>query len=494
MFLVSLSAIPYLGSSFIPVADMGEITILADCDSGLSLNGGSQTCADMEQVLKGIPEVTGIYSTVSSSQVRMLVNLAEKHNRQLTQEQIITHLRKKLNAIPGVKVTINVKSGLVEGKTVQLLLQGTDTGQLQDYADKIQQIMGEIPGVVDIASSYKPGKPEATLQIDQQRAADFDVSAAQIGQTIRALFNGVIVSDFKDGDDRIDIRLRLGEDQRLGTADLKHIFLREESAAKPGENPPLVALNQVSKQAFKAGSSELRRFDRSRVVEISANLDGISLGEFNKIFAERTENALELPPGYKIFASGDSERMSETSSAMAGALLLGIIFVFFVLAAQFESYIDPFSILLALPMAVIGGIGGLFIAGSEMSMMSMIGIIMLMGLVTKNAILLVDFIKQERKQGTQRNEALRKAAATRFRPIMMTSIAMILGMVPLALALGTGSESRAPMAHAIIGGLVSSTLLTLVVVPVFYTILDDLKNKRSHVKEKIANEANINPY
>ena len=190
-----------------------------------------------------------------------------------------------------------------------------------------------------------------------------------------------------------------------------------------------------------------------------------------------------MPPGYSFVTTGESERMGDTFTSMMMALFLGVSFIFFILAGQFESYIDPFAIMLSLPLAIIGAILGLLVMGSDMSLMSMIGIIMLMGLVTKNAILLVDFAKQRMTEGLSRDEALVEAAKVRMRPIIMTTAAMIFGMLPLAIGFGPGAEGRAPMAHAIIGGLIVSTMLTLVVVPVVYSLLDEVKGKFNNKKQ-----------
>jgi len=263
--------------------------------------------------------------------------------------------------------------------------------------------------------------------------------------------------------------------QRKNMGDLSNIYLQSRNASDDGSAGPMIALSQVTSQVFSTTSSVISRFDRIKEIVLSANLEGTSLGEFNKEFQKRADRELQMPAGYSIYAGGESEMMGDTFTSMILALITGILFIFFILASQFESYIDPFSIMLSIPMAVIGAVFGLLVVGSDLSLMSMIGIIMLMGLVSKNAILLVDFTKQQRAAGVERNEALQKAALTRLRPIVMTSLSMIFGMLPLAL--GPGAESRAPMAHAIIGGLITSTMLTLVVVPVIYTILDDIKNQ-----------------
>ncbi|MBC8016142.1 MAG: efflux RND transporter permease subunit, partial [Sporomusaceae bacterium] len=248
----------------------------------------------------------------------------------------------------------------------------------------------------------------------------------------------------------------------------------------------MVPISQVTKMVYATSPTQIMRYDRQTQITVSANLTGVSLGDFNTALNKKLAE-VKLPEGYKFVATGQSQQMADAFTGILMALALAVMFIFFVLAAQFESYIDPLAIMLALPLAIIGAILGLLLAGSMLSMMSMIGIVMLMGLVTKNAILLIDFAKQRMEQGTERNQALVEAAVVRMRPIIMTTIAMIAGMLPLALGIGPGAEARAPMAHAIIGGLITSTILTLVVVPVVYTLLDDLRNRKVNKKaEKIS--------
>ena len=226
---------------------------------------------------------------------------------------------------------------------------------------------------------------------------------------------------------------------------------------------------------YATSPSEILRYDRQKEIKLSCNLDGTSLGEFNKELMPKIKT-LTIPAGYDVLAVGEAERMGESFTAIGMALVLSVVFIFFVLAAQFESYIDPFSIMFSLPLAIIGAILGLLVMGSDLSITSLIGVIMLMGLVTKNAILLIDFAKQRMADGMGREEALVEAAKIRMRPIMMTTAAMVFGMLPIAVGIGPGAESRAPMAHAIIGGLITSTILTLVVVPVMYILLNDIKS------------------
>jgi len=477
LFVGSLMLAGSLGSSFVPSSDMGELTVVADLDAGLNLDAAGKVTEKLEGIVRSYPEVVKMYSTIHSDRVVIFVKMPDKNQRNRTINEIAADMRRKLSTIPGVQVAVNMQAGLNTEKTVQFRLLGDDLNEMQAYAEKAQKIMESIPGAVDVSRSYKPGKPEGKIQIKHDLASDLGISTAQVADTLRTLFNGVVVGQFEEGEDRFDVRVRLAKDQRKSLDDLSNIYLQSRYDPAGGGPRPMIALSQVTDTVFSTAPSEISRFDRTKQIVISANLAGPSLGEFNKAFTERVNRELKMPQGYQFYAGGDSERMGETFISMLLALVTAVLFIFFILASQFESYIDPFSIMLSIPLAIVGAIFGLLVAGSDLSIMSMIGIIMLMGLVTKNAILLIDFTKQQRALGVERNEALQKAALTRLRPITMTSLAMIFGMVPLALALGPGAEGRAPMAHAIIGGLITSTLLTLVVVPVIYTLLDDLKNK-----------------
>ena len=478
LFVGSLMLIPLLGSSFVPASDMGELTVVADLDAGLNLNAADKVTDAVEGIIRSYPEVLKMYSTTRSDQVVVFVKLPDKNERERTVNEIAVDMRGRLSAIPGTRVSVNMQAGMNTKKTVQFRLLGDDLNELQTYAEQAQRIMENTPGAVDVSSTYKPGNPEGTIQIKHEEAAVLGINTAQVADTLRSLFNGVVVGQYEEGEDRFDVRMRLAEDQRRNLADLGNIYLLSRYEGAGGGPRPMVPLSQVTDTVFSSAPSEIRRFDRAKEVVVSANLkDGVSLGEFNKAFTDRTSSELKMPPGYRLSAGGDSEIMGDTFTSMFLALITAVLFIFFILASQFESYIDPFSIMLSIPLAIVGAIFALLVLGSDLSIMSMIGIIMLMGLVTKNAILLIDFTKRQRALGVERNEALQKAATTRLRPIMMTSLAMIFGMMPLALALGPGAEGRAPMAHAIIGGLITSTLLTLVVVPVIYTILDDLKGK-----------------
>lgn len=476
LFVGSLLVTPLLGSSFVGRTDNGEFMIQADVEPGTSVAGSGALADRMAAELKTLPEVVLVYSTADVDTISMFVKLQDKSDRRRGIVPVMAEARAKLNAIPGVKVSILQKAGLKEEKPVTVVIRGESLDVLDGIAEKVQRLMETTKGAVDVVSTYKPGKPDLQIAVRQDRAADLGIATGLIADTLRTMFTGLTVSQFKDGDDRYDVTIRLQAENRRSVDDLTGIFL-------PGrykdlnDRTVLVPLSQVTETVYATTPSQINRYDRQRDIQLTANLEGTSLGEFNQSFFARLKQ-LELPYGYSAGAVGESERMGETFTSMIMALVLAVAFIFFVLAAQFESYIDPLAIMLSLPLAVIGAILGLLVMRSDLSIMSMIGIVMLMGLVTKNAILLVDFAKQRQAEGVERDTALVEAAVIRMRPIMMTTAAMIFGMLPLAAGLGPGAEARAPMAHAIIGGLITSTILTLVVVPVVYSLIDDIKRRR----------------
>ncbi len=476
VFLGSLMIIPFMGSSFVPTSDLGECSMIVEFDAGLNLAAAGKVTEQVEEVLETYPEIIKTYATVDAEEAVVFIKMIDKSERQRTIIQVAADIRQELKSIPGVRISMLFNTGLMEEKAWEFRIQGEDLNQMLLYAEQAQGILETIPGAVDVSCSYKPGKPEVRLEVKQDQAADLGVSTAYIATTMRTLLTGTVVGQFEQGAERFDVRLQLQDAQRQDIQDLDQVYL-PAGWGITGAPSTLVALNQVTEPVFSTSASVIDRYDRAREIVLSGNLDGISLGKFNTMFEERVQEEMSLPEGYQLSVGGDAERMDDVFQSMGMAFVMGILFIFLILAAQFESYIDPLAIMFALPLAIIGAILGLKVMGSDLSLVSLIGIIMLMGLVTKNAILLIDFTKQARARGVERSEAIQQAAVTRLRPIMMTSTAMILGMVPVALALGIGAEQRAPMAHATIGGLITSTLLTLIIVPVIYTLLDDLINK-----------------
>jgi HAE1 family hydrophobic/amphiphilic exporter-1 len=327
-----------------------------------------------------------------------------------------------------------------------------------------------VPGIVDIEAGMEDELPEYRMVVDRERAAASGLGSAQVANMVATLVGGSAVTTYEDQDgEAVNVRVRLPEQLRGDIRQVADLKLTVPTLTG-GALVPLTDLVTFTRATTPA---EVNRRDMSRQLVVDANLDGLPLGTAGTL-ATDAASRVKMDPGYKLVLGGDTEMMVESFGYMAEALLLAVIFVYLILSAQFESFIDPLSIMLSLPLSIVGMAGMLRITGDTINIMSLIGLIMLMGLVTKNAILLVDYTKVLRSRGLDRREALITAGRTRLRPIMMTTLAMIFGMLPLFFGLGEGAEFRAPMARAVVGGLITSTLLTLIVVPVVYTILDDI--------------------
>jgi len=381
-------------------------------------------------------------------------------------------LRQRLLNFRKANVMVEPKAPIDIGMSnapIQLHFLGDDFAVLDGLAHDVQNFLKQRGGYGDMDISYKPAKPEYGVYVDRERAALLGVPVAQVGMTLRMLFEGEKVSEFRYGGDMYPIRLRLGDQHRrdLDTA------LRLSVRSPAGQS---VELKNLVKVEASSSPQEVTRLYGRRAVSLYANLTkekalGTALEEINGYLKGK------LKPGYAYRYTGQADFMKENFEALTSALILGIIMIYFILAAEFESFIHPFTIMLSLPFSFIGAIGALLLTGRYLSMLAMIGFVMLMGLVTKNAILLVDFAIRRRDQGMPLREAIVEAGTIRLRPILMTTAAMIFGMLPIAMARSLGSEVRAPMAIAVIGGLVTSTVLTLVVVPVIFYLFEIAKQR-----------------
>jgi HAE1 family hydrophobic/amphiphilic exporter-1 len=336
--------------------------------------------------------------------------------------------------------------------------------------------MRGMSGPVDLDSSLKAAKPTVEVRLNREVASDLGVGIAQVGAVLRPLLAGEAVSTWKGPDgENYDVRVRLPVDERRNTADLERLALVSQHAAADG-GTRMVALRQVAAFVPTLGATQINRRDLRREVLVTANVTGRPAGDVGRELKARLA-AIELPPGYRMVIGGSTKDIQETLGYATSALGLAVVFIYLILASQFHSFLQPLAIMVSLPLSLVGVLLALLAWRSTLNIFSIIGFIMLMGLVTKNAILLVDFVNQARGRGMARAEAIVEAARVRLRPILMTTAAMVFGMLPLALGLGEGSEARAPMAHAVIGGVIASTLLTLLIVPVVFTYLDDLGSR-----------------
>ena len=476
MFVGSIGLATLLGFESMPATDNGQVSVSAAFDSGITLDTASEKTKQIEAVISKYPEVKFMYSTVKKSSTSIKIELLDKKERKESSKVIAEKLRTDLKGISGAQITVGIASKAGAGsKDVAYNLVGDDREKLEVFANKIAAEMSKDPNARDIGTNSKAGTPQVRIEVDRDKAADLGVNSSDVASMLSTLFNGSAVSKYDSGRERYDVKISIDDSERKNLNDLDNIYVL-------GTKNQQIPLSQVTKKVVETTSSSLHRYNKQPQVEVSANVVGITTGTFESNYKAKMES--QLPEGVSLSIGGTSGQMAEGMQSLIQAIFLSILFLYLVMAAQFESFIDPISIMFALPLAIIGAVLGLFVFGSSISMICMIGIIMLMGLVAKNGILLIDAAKEKMKQGIPIKEALREAGYVRLRPIIMTTLAMIFGMIPAAIATGAGSESRAPMAQAIIGGLITSSILTLFVVPIVYTILDDIKNKFNKVKLK----------
>lgn len=481
IFILSFMMMGMLGSQFFPETDRNEFMIEVKAAPGSSLEQTSNLALQIEKILNERSEVTTVLTTIGSGNNpvttgTILVKLLNKKERSKSDKKIMDEVRNKLKYLPGGDFSFTVQTMGGNEKPVSLSIRGEDLNKLSEIADKVEAIVKSTEGTVDVENSLEISKPEVRVHLDREKASDLGVNPYLIASSIRAMVDGYVATQFQRGDEQYDVRVRLQKSDRTKLSDINSLTFKSNKNRQDG-SPIIVLLGDVAKITEGTGPSQINRYAKQKEIRIGANLSNRLLGEALADINERVKN-LKIDAGYSIEVVGEGQQQEESFVNMLLSLLLAIVFVYIVLAAQFDSFVYPFSIMLALPMSIIGAVIFLLIFGSSISVISLIGIIMLMGLVTKNGILLVDYTNVLREKGLTRFEALIQAGPTRLRPILMTTFAMIFGMMPVALALGEGSEFRAPMGQAVIGGLITSTLLTLFIVPVVYTILDDLSVKK----------------
>ncbi len=492
-FLAAFPLIRVVGTEFVPPADNNELYLQFNTPVGSSLAFTEEKVRQVEAALREFPGVEQTYATVNTGTAQgrnyatVFARLTERTKRPMSVHQMTQPARERINAIAGVTVTdIGNLNAVSSGKPIQISVQGPDMQELEhvaaDALARIRELNRELQarhglspgqGIVDLDTSSKPSKPTVSVEIDRQLASDLGVGVAQIGAALRPLLAGEAATTWRAPDDEnYEVMVRLPPSARASVGDLERLTLLSSQPAADG-SPRMVALRQVAEFVSGTGPTQINRKDLTREILISANTDGVAAGTVGTT-VEAALARVPLPPGYRFVTGGATKDMIESFGYAMQALVLAVIFIYMILASQFGRFMQPLAIMASLPLALIGVVAALLAWGSTLNMFSIIGFIMLMGLVTKNAILLVDFANQARERGVERAQALLQAAEIRLRPILMTTLAMVFGMLPLAVSVSEGAEQRAPMAHAVIGGVLASTLLTLLVVPVLYTLLDDL--------------------
>ncbi len=481
--VASFILLPILGFQWLPVTDSGEINVSFRAPPGASLDYTVDKGQEVSQFLQGLPEVLYTYTTIGggfgagANGGTILVELKPRAQRKRTQQDIETALRGQLRQIPGVRASITPARSIFggAGQPLSILVQGPEMSRLKIAAADVLSAMQRVQGVADPTSSDDGEIPQLNVNVDRQQAWNAGVGVSNIAQTLQPLFAGQRATEWEDAQGYThDVIVEYPDSLRTSAADVANIPIPSSTTDPRSGQPVMIPLAQVADIQSGVGPQQIQRQSMERQVTVSAGiLPGYVTGKVADD-VERELSTVSLPAGYHTVFSGEVQNLQETKGYVLEAIILAVIFIYLILASLFGSFLQPLAIMLALPLSLIGVALALWVTNGTLNVMSMIGIIMLMGLVTKNGILLVDFTNQQREAGSDRKDALLTAGRVRIRPIIMTTASMIFGMLPLALALGEGAEERAPMARAVIGGLLTSTLLTLFVVPVMYTLLDDL--------------------
>ncbi|MBF0396824.1 MAG: efflux RND transporter permease subunit, partial [Desulfobacterales bacterium] len=478
LFMYSMYITKYIGKEFVPPEDQSQFVVRVESPIDYSVEKADEMFKQAEAMVMKIPEVKTVFYSQGfgaggSSQINkavMFTGLIPKYNRKKSQENIKAEIRQMIKLIPGLKGTVEDVSligGGIRNVPIQYVISGGDLDALRSYTKDITAQFAKLPGIVDVDTSIEAGKPELKVYIDRDKSADLGINVAAIAEAINALISGdTEVTKFKDESKgrRYDVKVRLDKKDRTNPDDILRLYVR----ARDGR---LIELASVVKIHEGGGPTTISRIDRLRAMIVFAGLEkkpmGQAITELNGI------SSRILPPDYKTTYKGMAETMGESFKYLVFAIFLGIVMAYMVLASQFESFIHPFTVLLSMPLSFIGAFGALLITNKTISIFSFIGLILLMGLVKKNAILIVDYTNTLRERGMNRKEAIVEAGAVRLRPILMTTFAMIFGMLPVAMGVGEGSETRSPMGITVIGGLLTSLFLTLVVVPSAYDLFDD---------------------
>jgi HAE1 family hydrophobic/amphiphilic exporter-1 len=472
--------IPRLGFTWMPDPNGDDFSVGVRTPPGSTLDYTLAKSREISDFLKTQPEVEYTYLSVGGgfrgtpNQGSINVQLRAGHDRTLTEIQ--NELRGKLRQVTGIVPTINPPQSIFggRGQPIRVNIQGPEQSRLKIAAGRVYEAMKQIPGVAEPNSSDQGEIPQLDVTVDRQQAWAAGVGINAIGTTLQPLFSGTRATRWEDPQGyQHDVIVVYPDSLRKSAADVANIPIASTNVDPVTGQPTIVPLSQVAEVRSGVGPQQIERRQLERQINISAGvIPGNPLGDVAAA-VKAAIDSLNLPPGYHAVFTGDVQNLNDTKGYVAEALILAVVFIYLILASLFGSFLQPLAIMLALPLSFIGVALALLITRGNMNVMSMIGIIMLMGLVTKNGILLVDFTNQEREHGRERESAILTAARTRLRPIIMTTFAMVFGMIPLALAIGAGAEQRAPMARAVIGGLLTSTFLTLFVVPVMYTLLDD---------------------
>ena len=484
LFAVTFMLIPFgfIGAEFMTQTDRGEIAVTLEMPLGYTLEHTNYVTESVENYIRTLPELRKLFVNVGSSSEGLVgqysnntteldVSLTPKDLRSKSTDQIGNEIKKFVQTIPGVKVRVNPIGifGTANQSPIQLIVNGSDRNDVQKASEKLQSIVKTIPGAADVRSSSEDGNPETQIDIDRQKLSDFGLSIADVGSVLNIAFQGNDDSKYRDGDDDYSIKISLDQFDRSKISDIENLTFIN----KYGQS---IQLMQFANVFQTTGPTKLQRVNRIPAVTVYSQVVGRPAGSVGADIKKAVAKA-GMPKGVDIFYWGDLKNQADSFGSLGLALLAAIIFVYMVMVALYDSYFDPFVILFSIPLAMIGALLALALTMKSLNIFSILGVIMLIGLVGKNAILLVDRTNQRKREGDSTYDSLIEAGESRIRPIMMTTASMIFGMLPIATSLDAGSEWKSGLAWAIIGGLISSLFLTLVIVPVIYSLTEGLREK-----------------
>ena len=471
---------PRVGKELVPEDDQSEFSVNVNLPQGTSFERTDQYVLPIEEELRGMPHVETVFATVNPSRANFYVQLTPLERRDISQQDLIRSTRARLRKYQGARISVSGGTDISGSSTagsgqgggrganrLQMLIQGPDIDQLQAYIVELMDKVRTIPGVVDVETNFEPTAQELRVRIDRARAADLGVAIDSLATSMRLLVGGDEVSKFKEGDDQFSVKLRLDEQFRDDPTKMGDLLIA-------GAGGKLLRVSDVASLSLEPGPATIDRYDRQRQISLHGNLDGIPMQ--TAVDAAREKIAeMQLKPGYSVQFGFGARMLSQATDDFWMALVLALIFIYMVLASQFNSFIHPLTIMTAIPLSLPCGLFALMAFGMTLNVYSAIGMMMLFGIVKKNSILQVDYTNTLIREGIERDAAIITANRVRLRPILMTTIAIIAGMLPIALGRGAGSGSRSSMAVTIIGGQAICLLLTLLVTPVVYSLFDDAK-------------------
>ena len=482
IFVGSIMLIPFVGTEFMPSSDQGQFNINITLPTGTNLETTSEVVSEVEKIILGIPEIKSIlttagegsggmgFSTEGGNSGTIMVNLVEQNKRERNMAQIINELRQKIGNYPDTQIKFSEQGfTFSSGSGLQIKISGDSLDELENIANRILISISEVEGVHDLESSVEDVRPELHVNIDREKANLYGLNTAQIASTVHDALLGRVASIYQEKGEQINIRIRLEEEDRNSIEKVENILISSSVGLQ-------IPLKEIAEVTVGSGPKGIDRENQQRIVNVSGNISDRFLGKVIQDAQKKLEK-LVLPEDYHYEFIGENKEMQESFLQLALALVLSIILVYMIIAAQFESLLMPLAVMFSVPFSLIGVILALLLADKSLNVLSYIGIIMLVGIVVNNSIVLIDYINQLRQKGMERKEAIILGGETRLRPILMTMFTTVLALVPMAIGTGEGAELRAPMAITIIGGLTSSTFLSLIIVPIFYTFLDDLSQK-----------------